>query len=119
MTPSSITTDSDILDLAAEDGMQSAYVPQDALWEGYPELRVEFLNKIPDDWTCGDGEAMNTTNILGWANKWSLKGEGKTPRFARGGASQIRVWFNGNRVALIHEHMVNLHDHAPIILGLL
>ena len=77
--------------------MQSAYVPQDALWEGFKDLRVEFLNKIPDDWTCGDGEAMNTANILSWANEWSLKGEGKIPRFvpARGGGSEIRVWFNG------------------------
>lgn len=77
--------------------MQSAYVPQDALWVGFKELRVEFLNKIPDNWTCGDGEAMNSTNILGWANEWSLKGDGKIPKFvkAKGGASQIRVSFNG------------------------
>ena len=93
--------------------MKSAYIPPGAVWkdhqsgEVYKELHVKF-DEIPAGWTCGDGEHLNTANILGWANEWNLRGEGKIPLFRiakPGNPAQIRVSFNG---IIIYNSMFQL-----------
>ena len=80
------------------------WVPKGVIWEGKRELRVEFLNRIPSDWTY-KGRRLTKDQILSWANEWSVRGDGHIPVFvlARDApSSDIRVMFNCKLVTTLH-----------------
>lgn len=83
--------------LEREEDTLSAWVPKNVIWRGRKDLRVKFLNEIPDGWTYA-GKDLNTGNIMSWANVWSLQGEGIIPSFTEvkdaNAPSDIRVVFN-------------------------
>ena len=59
-------------------------------------MNASFMRE--NHWTVGNGESLNTTNILDWANIWADRGGGDIPRFVEakpGDTAEIRVLFNG------------------------
>ena len=99
-TPNDSANGSDDGAADTDGGMQSAWIPANAVWpwKDYKKLSVKFLNDdLLANWTIGDGQPMNTHTILLYANTWSDMGEGKIPRFVEathGEKAQIRVSFN-------------------------
>ena len=83
-------------EIQAESDVLSAWVPKNVLWKRKTELRVKFLNVIPQEWTYA-GSGMNVGNIMSWANEWNLRGGGTIPKFTlvqgADAPSDIRVLF--------------------------
>ena len=66
------------------------------VWRSRKVLLVQFLDSIPEDWTCV-GRDINFENIISWANQWSLRSGGVIPSFKMyidEAKSDIRVCFN-------------------------
>ena len=99
-TPTDTSTNSGNARTTAGDGMQSAWIPADAVWpwKECKEIYVKFTNiKYLSEWTIDNGQPMNTHTILHYANTWNRKGGGKIPLFVeatKGHTADIRVSFN-------------------------